>query len=54
MNTTMSKEKLLSRGYCCGLGCKNCPYDPPHTEGVKKKSKKGLTFSFICRILYTN
>ena len=32
----MPREKLLERGYCCGLGCQNCPYDPPHTEGVKK------------------
>ena len=40
----MPKEKLLERGYCCGLGCQNCPYDPPHTEGVKKikKVKKRL------------
>ncbi len=36
----MSKEKLLARGYCCGLKCKNCPYDPPHTEGVKKVKKR--------------
>jgi hypothetical protein len=21
---------LLSRGYCCGNGCRNCPYDPRH------------------------
>ncbi|MBV9281328.1 MAG: hypothetical protein JOZ41_14705 [Chloroflexi bacterium] len=21
---------LLQRGYCCGLGCKNCPYEPRH------------------------
>ena len=20
-------EYLLERGYCCGNGCKNCPYD---------------------------
>lgn len=20
-------EYLLQRGYCCGNGCKNCPYD---------------------------
>jgi|TARA_A100001201_G_scaffold123237_1_gene107104 hypothetical protein len=44
MNTTMSKEKLLARGYCCGLKCKNCPYDPPHTEGVKKVKKKLDTY----------
>lgn len=21
---------LLARGYCCGLGCRNCPYVPRH------------------------
>jgi gamma-glutamylcyclotransferase (GGCT)/AIG2-like uncharacterized protein YtfP len=23
----LSKEFLLKRGYCCKLGCKNCPYE---------------------------
>jgi hypothetical protein len=22
----LSREVLLKRGYCCGCGCKNCPY----------------------------
>ena len=22
----LSREFLLRRGYCCTLGCKNCPY----------------------------
>tara|TARA_Y100001973_G_scaffold68215_1_gene99562 strand:- start:128 stop:319 length:192 start_codon:yes stop_codon:yes gene_type:complete len=22
----LSREFLLKRGYCCGNGCKNCPY----------------------------
>ena len=22
-----TEEYLLQRGYCCGNGCKNCPYD---------------------------
>lgn len=26
----MSREELLQRGYCCGLGCKECPYYPKH------------------------
>jgi hypothetical protein len=39
VNIAMPREKLLERGYCCGLGCQNCPYDPPHTEGVKKIKK---------------
>lgn len=31
----MSKEFLISRGKCCGLGCKNCPYEPKHVKGNK-------------------
>jgi len=23
----------LERGYCCGSGCRHCPYSPPHVEG---------------------
>jgi len=23
----------LKRGYCCGSGCRYCPYDPKHVEG---------------------
>jgi hypothetical protein len=23
----LTAEYLLERGYCCGNGCKNCPYD---------------------------
>jgi hypothetical protein len=22
----------LKRGYCCGSGCRHCPYEPPHVE----------------------
>ena len=36
MSKPLSKKYLLSRGYCCGSGCKNCPYVPKHTEGSKK------------------
>ena len=32
MNTALPKEKLLLRGYCCGLKCKNCPYYPLHAK----------------------
>lgn len=32
MNTALSKEKLLLRGFCCGLKCKNCPYYPLHSK----------------------
>ena len=27
---------LLSRGECCGLKCKNCPYTKPHRKGNKE------------------
>lgn len=23
----LCREFLLERGYCCGNGCRNCPYD---------------------------
>lgn len=25
-NSPLSRELLLQRGYCCHLGCLNCPY----------------------------
>jgi len=28
----------LKRGYCCGSGCRHCPYEPRHVEGTKKVS----------------
>ncbi|MEI6239377.1 MAG: DUF5522 domain-containing protein [Planctomycetia bacterium] len=24
----------LKRGYCCGCGCRHCPYAPRHVEGT--------------------
>ena len=29
-------KKHLARGYCCGSGCKMCPYAPKHKEGTTK------------------
>ena len=23
----------LKRGFCCGSGCRHCPYEPKHVEG---------------------
>ena len=40
MNLKMSRDKLLERGYCCGLECHNCPYDPPHKKGNKTVRSK--------------
>ena len=29
----MTEKFLENRGYCCGNGCKHCPYFPKHTKG---------------------
>lgn len=29
----MTAEELKQRGYCCGMGCKECPYFPKHQYG---------------------
>ena len=29
----LSKQFLIKRGYCCGMGCLMCPYEPKHIEG---------------------
>ncbi len=40
-------EYLLSRGYCCGNGCKHCPYDyknvdePRKTKLLNKRKQNG-------------
>jgi hypothetical protein len=26
----------LKRGYCCGSGCRHCPYEPRHLQGNTK------------------
>jgi len=36
----LSREYLINRGTCCGLGCLMCPYEPKHTEGVTEVMKK--------------
>ncbi len=39
-------EYLLNRGYCCGNGCKNCPFDyknvpePKRTQLLKKREQE--------------
>lgn len=30
----MTKEYHLKRGYCCGSGCRHCPFDPRHQKGI--------------------
>jgi hypothetical protein len=29
---------LLKRGYCCGNGCRNCPYKSENDENLQQKS----------------
>lgn len=31
-----TKEYLLERGYCCGNGCMNCPYDYKNVPEPKR------------------
>jgi hypothetical protein len=28
-----TKEYHLTRGYCCGSGCRHCPFFPAHKKG---------------------
>ena len=42
---------LLERGYCCGNGCKNCPYDykavsePRRSKLLEQRKKDGTNHS---------
>lgn len=31
----MTEKYLKDRGYCCGNGCINCPYNPRWTKDTK-------------------
>jgi hypothetical protein len=36
-----TSEFLLQRGYCCGSGCRHCPYNIiTSSDGGKEKNKK--------------
>jgi hypothetical protein len=43
----LTEKYLLERGYCCGNGCRHCPYgyenvpEPRKTELLKKRSLPG-------------
>lgn len=38
----------LDRGYCCGTGCRHCPFDPRHQKGNEKVAdKKTNMYSYI-------
>lgn len=32
----MTNRFLKERGYCCGNGCKHCPYFPKHHKGNRE------------------
>ncbi len=34
-----TSEYLLKRGYCCGNGCKHCPFDYKNVENEKSRIK---------------
>jgi adenosylhomocysteine nucleosidase len=38
----LSKQFLIKRGYCCGLGCLMCPYIPNHIKGNTVMNKKDI------------
>ncbi|HEY8458797.1 MAG TPA: DUF5522 domain-containing protein [Blastocatellia bacterium] len=31
-----TRLRHLKRGYCCGSGCRHCPYDPRWTSGATR------------------
>lgn len=32
----MTESYLVKRGYCCGNGCRHCPYEPKARKGNRK------------------
>ena len=42
MPEPMSREFLLSRGHCCMMDCKNCPYKEDLTKQGQKVNDIGL------------
>lgn len=32
----MTEKFLAARGYCCGNGCRHCPYHPAHNKGNRQ------------------
>lgn len=43
----LTEKYLLDRGYCCGNGCRHCPYDyeqvsePRRTQLLEQRRKNG-------------
>lgn len=40
-----TSEYLKRRGYCCGNGCKNCPYIPKHLKDNKNTDEEKVADS---------
>lgn len=36
----MTEQYHIKRGYCCGSGCRHCPYNPKSEKGNTTLSKK--------------
>ena len=36
----MTEEFHIRRGYCCGSGCRHCPFEPKHQKGNITLSEK--------------
>jgi len=36
-------EYHIERGYCCGNGCRHCPYEPKHIKGNIELEKQYKT-----------
>ena len=43
----MTADELKQRGYCCGMGCKECPYVPRHQYGNTVLAKENMKFENI-------
>jgi hypothetical protein len=37
----MTAKFLTGRGYCCGNGCRHCPYFPQHQKGNRELKTVG-------------
>ncbi len=40
----LTERLLLERGYCCGNGCRHCPYNHINVPPVEKKQLKDRTY----------
>jgi len=41
--TVFTELYHLERGYCCGNGCKHCPFEPKYKKGNRNVSKISKT-----------